>query len=232
MYSNKSDIFFDLDHTLWDYDSNCKEALIEIFELFDLLNFGIKNPTDFIAQFHIANDKLWNLYDTRQITSDELRFRRFREIFVAFGIDDFSICDQLHKAYMAICPNKPHLMPGAAEILQYLSDKYILHIITNGIADNQTKKMKASGISDYFSTVTCSQKANARKPEKGIFEYAFAAAQTTITKAVMIGDNYFVDILGAKNIGLDYVYYNPNNKILEKEEKSMIKHLCELKQFL
>ncbi len=232
MLNNKTHIFFDLDHTLWDYDRNCAETLIEIFEHFRLTHMGIPTSELFIKKFHAVNNKLWNLYDSRQITAQELRFRRFREVFDLFGIANQSICSTLHDSYMQISPNKPHLHDGGLEILEYLKPKYSLHIITNGLDDIQSKKMTASGIIEYFETVTTSQKANARKPEKEIFEFAITTANTTINQSVMIGDNYDVDILGAKNAGMDFVYFNYENKIIEKVENSMIKHLLELKQIL
>jgi YjjG family noncanonical pyrimidine nucleotidase len=229
---NKSHIFFDLDHTLWDYNRNCEEALVEIFETFKIQTFGIETEGQFIESFHIQNDLLWDLFDRRLIPVEELRHRRFRDVFNHFGIQDLSICDALNDAYLDISPNKPYLFDGALDVLEYLNAKYTLHIITNGFEAMQAKKLKASGITHYFTTITCSQKANARKPEKEIFEFALKQANATVDQSVMIGDNYDVDILGAKNIGMDYFYFNPNPVILEKEEKSLIKELLELKQFL
>jgi YjjG family noncanonical pyrimidine nucleotidase len=232
LFQNKSHIFFDLDHTLWDYNRNCEETLFEIYESFQLQTLGIETSQILTNQFHIENDRLWQLYDSRQISADELRFRRFRDIFTAFGIKDLSICDSLHETYMAISPNKPHLMEGTLEILKYLKPKYQLHIITNGIVDNQSKKMKAAGIDGYFKNVICSQKANARKPEKAIFEYALNISQTTAEQAIMIGDNYEVDIVGAINAGMDAIHFCNDEKKQINYDKTMIKHLLELKQIL
>lgn len=232
LLGNKTDIFFDLDHTLWDYDRNCEEALQEIFVAFNLPDLGIKVLDDFINQFHLVNNRLWNCYDTRQISAEELRFRRFREIFDVFEIKAKAICDKIHFAYMDISPNKPYLFEGAIEVLEYLQPKYALHIITNGMVDNQAKKMEASGINPYFKTITTSQKAASRKPEKEIFEYALNLANTTADQSVMIGDNYEVDILGAQNAGIDAIYFNTKKNNLVVNEKSMINHLLELKQIL
>jgi YjjG family noncanonical pyrimidine nucleotidase len=232
LYQHKTHIFFDLDHTLWDYDRCCEEALFEIYAEYNLLEKGIETEVAFIKAFHEVNNRLWDMYDTRQINSEELRSRRFREIFDEFNIEDKSNCDQLHESYMQISPNKPYLLPGGKEILEYLKPKYSLHIITNGIADIQAKKMNASGIENFFETVTCSQKANARKPEKEIYEYAIKQANTTVNQSIMIGDNYKVDIAGAINVGMDYVFFNPIEKKMDIDEKSMIKHLLELKLIL
>ncbi len=232
MFTNKTHIFFDLDHTLWDYNRNCEEALFEMFEQFDLKQLGIDSVNLLIEKFHITNHRLWNLYDSNQITSVELRNRRFREVFDEFGIKNKEICDQLHDFYMEISPNKPYLFPGAFEILEYLKPKYSLHIITNGIADNQEKKMIASGIKSYFASIICSQIANARKPEKAIFEFALNSTQTTAIQSLMIGDNFEVDILGAENAGIDTIMFSPEKDIFTKNKKTIINHLLELKDFL
>lgn len=231
MFTNKTHIFFDLDHTLWDYNRNCEEALTEMFDLFNLKQFGIENTSLLIDKFHLVNHRLWDLYDSHQITSSDLRFRRFREVFDEFGIENKEICDKLHESYMEISPNKPHLFSGAIEILEYLKPKYSLHIITNGIADNQNKKMVASGIKNYFESVICSQKANARKPEKAIFEFALKTTQATAYQSLMIGDNYEVDILGAENAGIDAILFSPELAKTSKSDKTIINHLLELKDF-
>ena len=232
MFQAKTHLFFDLDHTLWDYNRNCEEALNEIFVLFDIENRGIKTPQQFINQFHIENNRLWNLYDCRKITATQLRFHRFRDVFSAFEIQNQTICDQLHESYMDLSPNKPYLMEGAIEILDYLLPKYKLSIITNGIADNQAKKMKASGIEKYFENVICSQKANARKPERAIFECALKITNCTASRAVMIGDNYEVDIIGAQNIGIDAIYYAPYQNNEKITYKNTVEQLSQLKIFL
>lgn len=232
MLQAKSHVFFDLDHTLWDYNRNCEEALNEIFILFDIESRGIKTLQLFINQFHIENNRLWNLYDCRQITATQLRHHRFRDVFSAFGIQNQTICDKIHQSYMELSPNKPYLMEGAIEILDYLLPKYKLSIITNGIADNQATKMKASGIEKYFENVICSQKANARKPEKAIFEFALNITNCTASQAVMIGDNYEVDIIGAENIGIDAIFYAPDEKSKKNTYKNTIEQLSQLKKFL
>jgi putative hydrolase of the HAD superfamily len=232
LFPKKTDIFFDLDHTLWDYNRNCEEALHEVYLNYDLNILGIADVECFIKQFHIENNRLWTLYDTRQITAHELRHARFRDVLLALKAENFSISDQLHESYMAISPNKPHLLPGAKAILDYLKTKYRLHIITNGITDNQIQKMKASGIESYFETMVCSQKANARKPEKQIFEYALNQANCSELEAVMIGDNYEVDIVGAINAGIDAIFFQPEKLVNGHNFKNTINHLSEIKNFI
>lgn len=232
LFQGKTHIFFDLDHTLWDYNRNCESALSEIFDTYNLAKIGVPSKEHFYFHFIKINDYLWDLYDTHQITSDELRSRRFREIFDEFDIENKEICDELNAIYMQISPKKPYLIDGAMEILTYLNSKYTLHIITNGFDDTQSKKLESSCIIHFFEHIITSEKANARKPEIEIFEYATTKTKAAVNQCIMIGDNEYTDIKGAQNVGMDFVYFNPENKKSEISEKSMIKHLLELKEIL
>jgi YjjG family noncanonical pyrimidine nucleotidase len=232
LFQGKTHIFFDLDHTLWDYNRNCESALSEIFDTYNLAKIGVPSKEHFYFHFIKINDYLWDLYDTHQITSDELRSRRFREIFDEFDIENKEICDELNEVYMQISPKKPYLIDGAMEVLTYLSSKYNLHIITNGFDAMQTKKLNASCIFHFFEHIITSEKAKARKPEIEIFEFATSITKATVNECIMIGDNEHTDIKGAQNIGMDFVFFNPENKKSEISEKSMIKHLLELKEIL
>ena len=182
----KTHIFFDLDHTLWDYNRNCKSALSEIFDNYNLAKIGVPSKELFYFHFLKINDYLWDLYDSHQITSDELRNRRFREIFDEFDIENKEICDELNENYMQISPIKPYLIDGAMDVLTYLSRKYNLHIITNGFYEMQTKKLNASSIFHFFEHIITSEKAKARKPEVEIFEYATSIAKATVNECIMI----------------------------------------------
>jgi YjjG family noncanonical pyrimidine nucleotidase len=232
MFHHKKHLFFDLDHTLWDYDTNCVEAIEDLYEIFNLEDLGIPSAKTLSDQFFITNDRLWDLYDSRQITTQELRYRRFREIFDALNISGEHICDELNDAYLDISPQKPHLINGAREMLEYLKPKYKMHIITNGFDEIQGTKMTSSGINHFFENIITSQKCNFRKPEKGIFEYALNLTNSKINEALMIGDNLNTDILGAKNYGIDSIYFSPKHGIEKNIATKTIKHLVELKEFL
>ena len=225
MFTHKTHLFFDLDHTLWDYERNCEEALHEMFESLHLSKHGVPSKSELYFTFLEVNDRLWDLFDTRKITSEELRSRRFREIFAKFGITDFEICDKLNDIYLELSPNKPHLMDGALELLEFVAPKYSLHLITNGFDDIQTMKLKASGIEHYFETITTSQKANARKPEIEIFNFALNQAKAPVATSLMIGDNINADIAGAINAGMDFVFYNPLKITFNQPIQLEIEHL-------
>ncbi|GAB3943640.1 YjjG family noncanonical pyrimidine nucleotidase [Spirosoma harenae] len=225
-------LFFDLDHTLWDFDRNSAECIAELFEIFRLADLGISSAEEFSRHFIAINKKLWADYDKNLIEHTYIRQHRFPMVFRAMGVDDAMVHADLNVEYLKLLPRKAHLLDSAKEILDYLQGRYTMHIITNGFAEIQAIKMASSGIAHYFTHVVTSEKANAKKPDPLVFQYAMEISGTTADESIMIGDNYEADILGAKRAGLDTIYYNPEgNEVADKPTYS-IQHWNELMTIL
>jgi YjjG family noncanonical pyrimidine nucleotidase len=224
MYKN---IFFDLDHTLWDYETNSKEALYDIHASFRLNDRGVVFDK-FHSCFREVNIQLWDLYDTGKITSDVIRTERFKQILKTFEIGDDMLALNLSDHYLNICPDKSNLMPHTLDVLNYLSAKYKLTIVTNGFEEIQHRKLKAGNVGHFFNHIITSQKSGYRKPAKEIFEFALAVNNILPNEAIMIGDNLLTDIAGARNAFIDTVFYNPDNIVHNDEVKHEIKNLNEL----
>ena len=203
-------IFFDLDHTLWDFEKNSNETLQELHQTHldaDLIPLG-----KFIEVFHRVNTQLWHLHDTFQINAKELRESRFQLIFKEFDFNDTKLANSFGEIYLAKTPYKAHLLPRAKEVIEYLHAKYPLHIITNGFPEIQRIKMESGGILNYFKEVVTSAEAGYKKPDKGIFTYLIKKLDTDPQECIMIGDNLLTDIAGAKQAGIDAVFYNPKQE--------------------
>jgi len=225
-------VFFDLDHTLWDFDRNAEEALREIYLQYSLHTHGSFSDQDFVRHFLTTNSHLWNLYNAGHISQQELRESRFPKVFQALGVESFDACPQLADDYINISPKKPHLVPFAKEVLDYLKDRYTLHLITNGFSDMQGIKTESAGITAYFTQVITSERAGCRKPHQKIFEYALQSAGALSAESIMIGDSWECDVMGARNAGIDHVYYNPLGNICEVAPTHDIRCLSELMRIL
>lgn len=202
-------VFFDLDHTLWDYDRNAQETLTEIFhQLEKSSNISLKK---FINTFYDVNDKLWQKYNQGVIDREHIRNDRFKQLFKKVGIDESQSMDS-SDYFIANCAEKPHLFPYAKSALDYLKRKYSLHIITNGFQDIQPKKLRSSGIEQYFEIVVTSENSNARKPSPEIFQFAMDQASTHKDESVMIGDNPKADIHGARDFGMRTILFDPSGR--------------------
>ncbi len=225
-------ILFDLDHTLWDYDRNCAEALLELYDKNDLKNKGISSFESLLDAFMEMNTQMWDQYDLGIIQRDVIRYQRFHRILLALGIDDYRLSLSMSSEYVALSPTKKNLLPNAKIILDYLESKYKLIIITNGFEEIQSVKLASSGISGYFDKVVTSESAGHKKPAKEIFEYALAEHDYNSNDVIMVGDNLNTDITGANNAGIDSAFFNPARKKHQHKMKYEISDLIELKSIL
>jgi len=204
-------IFFDLDRTLWDFEMNSSETLEELF--FELLasrtNVAAK---EFIKIYHKHNERLWSEYQKGAIKKEVLRWKRFQLTFKEIGVVDNALAQQFDEAYIARSPHKTNLSPGTIETLLYLSKHYRLHIITNGFLETQSIKIDNAGITPFIQHMTTSEEAGHQKPEAGAFEYSLKKTGAKVKNSIMVGDDLDIDIVGAANIGMKQVFFNPKKQ--------------------
>lgn len=227
-FQNKTDIFFDLDHTLWDFEKNSALAFETIFSKHGL-TFDL---TIFLNHYAPTNLKYWKLYRDEKITTEELRYQRLKEVFDLMNqeVDD-AVIHLLSQEYIYYLPQFNHLYEGALDLLEYLSPKYQLHIITNGFQSVQAGKLKNANIEKYFQTVTNSESAGVKKPNPIIFEHAINSAKTVKDRTVMIGDSIEADIEGAMKTGMDVIYFNEFKNPIDLKIPNVF-HLSEIKEYL
>ncbi len=226
-------LFFDLDHTLWDFDANAKEALIDIYGIFDLAGRKIGPFELFYERYLHHNQILWDRYHHGFITSDELKWKRMWRTLLEFKIGDEKLSKEMSAAFLELLPTKKRLFPYTIEILEYLSRKsYQLHLITNGFEKTQWSKLKNSNLDKYFNYVITSEASNSLKPYKEIFEYALQKTGATLQNSIMLGDNLDADIQGAINVGMDCIFVNHISAETELKPTYIVSNLAELKNIL
>lgn len=203
-------VFFDLDHTLWDYDRSAQETLSEIYTMLELSDSGV-SIKKFINTFYEVNNKLWVKYNDGLIDREYIKTRRFNEIFSTTGIDKIN-SEKASSYFLNNCSLKPYLMDDAMTALQYLSNRYELHIITNGFLDAQNRKLNSSGITKFFKVMVTSECIDSRKPSPEIFEYSLKEAGASKSESIMIGDNPRTDVQGAKDFGMKTIFYDPSGR--------------------
>ena len=225
----KKHIFFDLDRTLWDFETNSHETLLEICEKYDLNNLGILNYIQFIKEYKIINEKLWTLYRLNKISQKDLRRERFQQTLALYNIKDSDLSEKIGEDYIEICPRKTKLYPYTFEVLDYLKSKYQLHIITNGFHKTQHIKLDFARLKPYFNQIITSEELGVKKPNPKIFKHALLQANTIETESIYIGDDLIVDIVGCQNCGIDGVFFNPLKEKHRESPKFEISCLSELK---
>lgn len=223
-----TDVFFDLDHTLWDFEKNSALTFEKIF----LENNISANLDDFLNVYIPTNNAYWKLYREEKVTKEDLRYQRLKVTFDALG---YSITDGvinlLADEYIGSLSSFNHIFEGAHDILTYLKPKYGLHIITNGFQEVQEKKLKNSDLYAYFDKVINSEMAGVKKPNPYIFKLALGLTKTQSHNALMIGDNLEADILGAQAAGFHVLHFNAHKESTHNY-CDMIDNLGEIKSFL
>lgn len=199
-----TDLFFDLDHTIYDFDKNSALTFQAIFTEMEL-----SGVDDFMTHFKPINDSYWERFSREEISRDSLRYGRLKDTFDAINVkinDDhiYYIADE----FIGKLPNYNHVFDGAYETLDVLKNNYRLHIITNGPDAIQEKKLKNANLTAYFQTITNSEIAGVKKPHPGIFQHALTTANTKAKNSIMIGDNINADVYGALNVGMQAVWFN------------------------
>lgn len=208
-------ILWDLDGTLWDLNGNTVIALTELYEKYRFTNFNETSLDNFLNCYPKHNERVWALYREGKIAKEELRNKRFTDLFEEIHATyDAHFVEQFATDFLEICPKLPHLISGAKEILESTKGRYTHIILTNGFIEVQGYKMAAARIEEYFSSVVYSEEAGVRKPHKAIFDLALQRANCTAEEALMIGDDWDADILGARNAGIDQVFYTATEKRL------------------
>ena len=203
------DLFFDLDHTIWDFELNSKETLWDLHLKYELEAKGINNFDEFYSIYSVHNHRLWDRYSKGFIKQEELRWKRIYLSLLDYKIADEALSKEMSVEYLTILPDKKNLFPYTIEILEYLKSKdYSMHLITNGFESVQFKKIKNSNLADYFTEVITSEASNSLKPNKEIFEYALKVSNANVETSIMIGDNEDADIQGAINAGMDSIFVN------------------------
>lgn len=225
-------IFFDLDHTLWDFDRNCSETLDELYVHYNFHELGLFTPEQFRDVYIEVNKRMWKQYNHGEIDRDTIRTKRFPAALLRLGMKKEQIPADINARYMSICPTKSNLFPYTMEILNYLKSRYKLHILTNGFRETQSIKIKSSRIASYFMEVINSEISGFLKPSKEIFQYAMNKVKASCRECIMIGDDLEADIMGARNAGIDHIFFNPLKKQHSENLKHEISCLSELKKIL
>lgn len=225
-------LFFDLDRTLWDFETNSVLALQEIFSTRKLAIKADWTFDDFHKCYKEYNHFLWDEYKLGKVEKAFLRIERFRGTLKKFGISDEGLSANIADDYVRISPQKTKLFPDTIEVLSALNNKYHMHIITNGFSEVQFIKLEKSGLSPFFEEVITSEMVGVQKPDVKVFEHALKASKATVNESIMIGDDQDSDIMGAQKIGMDQIFVDYDYENLIVQPTYHIHQLSELLNIL
>ncbi len=225
-------IFFDLDRTLWDFDKNSEQALKQIFSETQTQH-QIESFQKFHQVYKDVNAKLWVKYGKGKITKDELRDARFTQTLQKFDLFDKELGKYLGDQYINISPFQTELFPNTITTLEELQNEgYTMHIITNGFKEVQHIKLENCGLKPFFNQILCSEEIGVNKPNPRIFNEAMRMANTKASEAAMIGDDLEVDVIGATNVGMHGIHFDPEARMKNRSDGTRIRNINELPALL
>jgi putative hydrolase of the HAD superfamily len=226
-------LFFDLDHTLWDFEKNSIASLYTLYNSCQLKDIGIDDVHDFEKEYHIINEKMWAAFRQGTLTREDLRWKRMNKTLQHYNVYNEPLAKEMSELYLEILPTQTHLVEGCIEVLNYCKDKkYELHLITNGFEKTQHQKLANANLQSYFKEMITSEEAMSMKPKKEIFDFALKKTSALLNESIMIGDDFEADIIGAMNANMNQVYFNPSNKEVRKEPTHNIQQLVQLLDIL
>ncbi|MBC8147364.1 MAG: noncanonical pyrimidine nucleotidase, YjjG family [Bacteroidetes bacterium] len=225
-------LFFDLDRTLYDFDKNAYHTFKDIYSMFDLKAKGVEDFNEFYKIYNHHNNELWDLYRKEEIAKEKLSYYRFELTLNHFGVNHIQLAKSIGKEYVTLSPKKTKLFPHCRETLDKLHPHFEMHIITNGFEEVQFAKLKNTDLMKYFDKIITSERAGIKKPTAEIFEYSLIQAGAKANESIVIGDDLNVDIIGARNVGIDQVYVNYDHEQHNEEITFEIDSLDKLESIL
>ena len=225
-------LFIDLDDTIYDFSGASRESFRETYDLLHYERY-FDSFEHYLSLYEPYNLELWRIYGEGKITKEELNRRRYSHPLECVGVNDQQLADTFCREALGRIPTKGPLMPGALELLEYLRPKYNMYILSNGFKELQSRKMRTAGIDGYFDALILSEDIGVNKPNRELYEYALAKTGSKLSESLMIGDMFDTDIVGAANIGMDQMYYNPKEKKGHAFTPTYeVTHLLQIKEIL
>jgi len=205
-------LFFDLDHTLWDFRTNSRAVLRELHAELGLAAAGVPDAREMIGAYEEINAGLWKRMENGHMDKDVMRVLRFRNTLLRFGVKNERLARILGDEYLDRTPRMNGLFPGTLEMLHELRPHFGLHIITNGFEATQATKIRHSGLHVFFDQVITSESVGTAKPDPRIFQKALKLAGANAAESLMIGDSISADMAGARAAGMDQVHFHPEEE--------------------
>lgn len=201
-------VFLDADGTVWDFKRSEEKAFLST-----LKSYGVEENLEGVyRRYSRINELLWDRLEQGTIKKDQLRRKRFVDLFAEF---QFKIpIDEFSRKYLTAIAQENDLIDGAEEICRYLSERYRVVVVTNGMKETQNSRMAGSALEPFIEKMIISDEISIAKPEPGIFEYAMnAIGYKDKNRVIMIGDSLSADIAGGINFGIDTCWINPSKRM-------------------
>ncbi len=200
-------VLFDLDDTIFDHALTCRAALGAVRTLVPALQ---GRPLNLLwGEYHrqLALQSYENTASPSEY--DRLRAERFRHL-ATLGGGELSLADALEVShrYRAEYQQRRRPVPGAVSMVRRLARRSRIGVVTNNETAEQEEKLRFLHLESYVDPLVASAQVRVAKPDPRIFRIALERAGVRRSHAVMVGDSWTNDVLGARAAGIRPVWFN------------------------
>lgn len=175
--------------------------------------FGFAVYDHAFPAYREINGRCWREFEEGRITREELISKRFELFFAQYGIEHDPVI--FHHAYLSKLPLKPYLLDGARDLLDSLSGRCSLGLITNGLKEVQRPRLTSASLEHYFKVIAISGEIGHAKPDHAYFHHVHVEmGQPVKDRVLVIGDNLYADIKGGVDFGFHACWFNPGRELI------------------
>lgn len=200
-------VLFDLDNTLFDHQASAR-AGVDAF----LHHLGTERSDRLTRWWFDIEEVNYNRFLAEELSFQEQRRERLRQFLPLAGLSvpyENTCLDELFSTYLQNYEDAWMAFPDAAPALQSLRAIGMgVGVITNGNHDQQTSKINRIGLEPLLDRIFSSELTNHAKPAREAFMQPCRSMNVSSAETLYVGDNYLVDVEGARNAGLQAVHLN------------------------
>jgi putative hydrolase of the HAD superfamily len=195
-------LLIDIDDTVVDWIGPAHDAVVT--SVARHRSFADADPSSIANRFMEIVEETHGLWLAGDLSADELRAERIRRLVRESGEDidrdeALVLADEYRRAYLAA--RRP--VPGAGELLREVRRRGVTIVaVTNNLVAEQEDKLRHTRLRNLFDELVISEAAGVHKPDPAIFDLALRAARATPAEAVMLGDSWENDVMGAIGAGI------------------------------
>lgn len=201
-------VLFDLDDTLFDHRGCARDALAAVQGCHDRFR---AMPFDALERAHARFlEELHVDVMVGRMPLEIARVERFRRLLEAVGVPSVDgLAARIAATYRDTYRTARRAVAGAPALLAALKAHAAIAIVSNNLREEQLEKLRTCGLDACVDALVVSEEAGTSKPDPAIFRLALDRLHASAGDAVMVGDSWAADIVGARAAGIRAIWFNP-----------------------
>jgi putative hydrolase of the HAD superfamily len=202
-------VLFDLDDTLFDHQFCSRTALAVVRSMHPSLGAIAVDVLE--ASHSRILETLHADVMVGRIPLDTARVERFKQLYETAGVAaDATLATRTAAAYRDAYIDARQAIAGAATLLAAVRARAKVAIVSNNLLEEQRDKLRHCGLDEFCDVLVVSEEFGVSKPDPRLFEIALGRLGCEAADAVMVGDSWRADVMGALAAGIRPIWFNRN----------------------